>query len=48
MAKASLRGPNWQGAVCRLALIRTLYLLGEVKKADALLMEWHPVNEFGE
>lgn len=49
------KGEEWEdgaqinaSATCRLALIRTLYLLGEVKKADALLMEWHPVNEIGE
>lgn len=29
---------------CKLARIRTLYLVGQIKKADELLSEYHPVN----
>lgn len=31
-------------ATCQFALIRTNYILGDVKTADALFMKMHPVN----
>ena len=32
-------------ATCKLALIRTYYILGELEEADKRLLELHPVNQ---
>ena len=44
------KGEEWEDsaqanmvATCQLALIRTHYILGEIKEADALLSKLHPV-----
>ena len=51
---APAKGEEWEDssqanmvATCQLALIRTHYLLGEIKEADALLSKLHPVHRKG-
>ncbi len=53
--KEGEEGEEWEDgsqanivASCQLALVRTHYLLGELDRADALLMRLHPVNRQGD
>ena len=52
---APAAGEEWQDASqgnivasCQLALIRTLYILGELEEADKLLERFHPAHEGGQ